>query len=73
MSENYRTAMDAFHTSLKTEIDETTDFFAAGGNSLQAARMLRELHGSDGRRPKLGEFLLDPTPVGLARQLAGEN
>ncbi|MBS2533952.1 hypothetical protein KGQ20_14350 [Catenulispora sp. NF23] len=73
MSEGYRMAADAFHTLLKTEIDESTDFFAAGGNSLQAAQMLRGLRGSGGSRPRLGEFLLDPTPAGLARQLVGED
>ena len=73
VSEDYRTAAAAFRASLQVEVDETTDYFAAGGDSLRAAEMLRGLHGSDGTRPRLGQFLLDPTPVGLARQLAGGN
>ena len=42
------------------------DFFAAGGDSLLATRVLSAIHRATGVELTFEEFLADPTPEGLA-------
>ncbi|MFF8993502.1 amino acid adenylation domain-containing protein [Streptomyces sp. NPDC014983] len=48
-------------------VGTTDDFFAAGGNSVVATRLLGRLRETLGRTPSLADFYADPTPKGLAR------
>ncbi|GGU56894.1 non-ribosomal peptide synthetase [Kitasatospora aureofaciens] len=43
------------------------DFFAAGGNSIAASRLLGRVRARFGGAPSLAEFYTDPTPAALAR------
>ncbi|MFC7613494.1 AMP-binding protein [Actinokineospora soli] len=48
------------------DIDPTTGFFAAGGHSALAMRMLAELRARIGVDVPLRTFLADPTPAGVS-------
>ncbi|GGU98710.1 non-ribosomal peptide synthetase [Streptomyces litmocidini] len=48
-------------------VGTTDDFFAAGGNSIVATRLLGRIRDALGRAPSLAAFYADPTPRGLAR------
>lgn len=50
----------------ETPIDADTDFFMVGGNSLGAVRLMRRLKEQLGVSVRLRDFLLSPTPAGLA-------
>ncbi|MET9125275.1 amino acid adenylation domain-containing protein [Streptomyces sp. NPDC004528] len=50
----------------ETPIDADTDFFMVGGNSLGAVRLMRRLKERLGVSVRLRDFLLSPTPAGLA-------
>ncbi|MFF2148213.1 amino acid adenylation domain-containing protein [Kitasatospora sp. NPDC058190] len=53
---------------LSTErVGTTDDFFAAGGNSIAATRLLGRVRARFGGAPSLAEFYTDPTPAALAR------
>ncbi|WP_213453300.1 condensation domain-containing protein [Rhizomonospora bruguierae] len=52
------------------DIDATTPFFEAGGNSLTAMRVVGRLHARHGTM-SLRAFMSHPTIAGLARVLAG--
>jgi acyl carrier protein len=53
-------------TARETPIDADTDFFMVGGNSLGAVRLMRKLKEQLGVSVRLRDFLLSPTPAGLA-------
>ncbi|WP_437111391.1 amino acid adenylation domain-containing protein [Streptomyces sp. enrichment culture] len=48
-------------------VGATDDFFAAGGNSIVATRLLGRTRYALGHAPSLAAFYADPTPRGLAR------
>ncbi|MBA9058137.1 non-ribosomal peptide synthetase [Streptomyces murinus] len=48
-------------------VGTTDDFFAAGGHSIVATRLLGRVRETLGRAPSLAAFYTDPTPKGLAR------
>ncbi|RRQ76808.1 hypothetical protein CQW39_20940 [Streptomyces griseofuscus] len=48
-------------------VGTTDDFFAAGGHSIVATRLLGRVRETLGRAPSLAAFYADPTPKGLAR------
>lgn len=48
------------------DLDEHTDFFAAGGDSLLATRVLSAIAREYGVELTFDEFVVDPTPAGLA-------
>ncbi|MFE1577140.1 amino acid adenylation domain-containing protein [Streptomyces fradiae] len=48
-------------------VGATDDFFAAGGNSIVATRLLGRTREALGHAPSLAAFYADPTPRGLAR------
>ncbi|MEU8924840.1 amino acid adenylation domain-containing protein [Kitasatospora sp. NPDC048545] len=48
-------------------VGTTDDFFAAGGNSIAATRLLGRVRARFGGAPSLAEFYTDPTPAALAR------
>ncbi|HXV94183.1 MAG TPA: condensation domain-containing protein, partial [Pseudonocardia sp.] len=50
-------------------VDRTADFFALGGDSLLAVRMLTRLAAGHGHAPSPREFLAAPTIAGLAAAL----
>ncbi|MGW4111212.1 non-ribosomal peptide synthetase [Actinosynnema sp. NPDC004786] len=49
------------------EVTADTDFFAVGGNSMGAVKLLRLVKDELGVTVRLREFLLEPTPAGLSR------
>jgi len=52
---------------VRAELTGETDFFAAGGSSLAAVRLMGLAKDRLGVTLRLREFLLSPTPVGLSR------
>ncbi|WP_109509253.1 phosphopantetheine-binding protein [Nocardioides speluncae] len=48
------------------DLDERTDFFAAGGDSLLATRVLSAIAREYDVELTFDEFVVDPTPSGLA-------
>ncbi|WP_063352427.1 non-ribosomal peptide synthetase [Streptomyces sp. MJM8645] len=48
-------------------VGTTDDFFAAGGNSIAATRLLGRVRARFGAAPSLADFYTDPTPAALAR------
>jgi thioesterase domain-containing protein/acyl carrier protein len=52
-------------------VGATDDFFAAGGTSLQAARLMNRIEQAFGVRLPLATLYADGTPRALARRLAG--
>lgn len=48
------------------DLDEHTDFFATGGDSLLATRVLSAIAREYGVELTFDEFVVDPTPSGLA-------
>src|SRR6185437_3993905 len=52
-------------------VGRDVDFFALGGDSLAANRMIAVVGRAVGRRVPVREFLLAPTVAGLARTLSG--
>ena len=55
-----------------TEINAESDFFSLGGDSLLATRVLSAVARTFGVELTYHDFLLAPTPGGLARRIAGE-
>lgn len=49
------------------ELDTGTDFFAVGGNSMGAVRLVRLVRDRLGVRMPLRDFLRTPTPDGMRR------
>lgn len=47
------------------DLDEHTDFFGAGGDSLLATRVLSAIARDYGVELTFDEFVVDPTPTGL--------
>ncbi|KAB1933414.1 amino acid adenylation domain-containing protein, partial [Micromonospora sp. ALFpr18c] len=50
----------------ETEVVADTDFFISGGNSMGAVRLIRLVREQLGATVRLRDFLLTPTPSGLA-------
>lgn len=48
------------------DLDEQTDFFATGGDSLLATRVLSAIAREYGVELTFDEFVVDPSPGGLA-------
>jgi acyl carrier protein len=62
---------DLFRRVLQmAEIEAEADFFALGGDSLLATRVLAGIHRECGVELTFDEFLLAPTPATLARAIA---
>lgn len=58
---------DTFRRVLELDdLDEHTDFFATGGDSLLATRVLSAIAREYGAELTFDEFVVDPTPTGLA-------
>lgn len=55
-----------------TEINAESDFFSLGGDSLLATRVLSAVARTFGVELTYHDFLLAPTPGGLALRIAGE-
>ncbi len=53
-------------------VGATDDFFASGGNSVVATRLLGRVRDVLGTAPSLADFYADPTPRGLAARPAAE-
>jgi acyl carrier protein len=63
---------DIFRRVLNTpDIHPESDFFALGGDSLLATRVLSAVARDYGVELTFGDFLLAPTPARLARTIAG--
>jgi acetoacetyl-CoA synthetase len=56
----------AFRDVLGVPVDETTDFFDAGGTSRQSMTLLRRLRIETGREVSLEDFLVEPTIRGVS-------
>jgi acyl carrier protein len=54
-----------------TEVRADSDFFALGGDSLLATRVLSAIARECGVELTIDDLLLAPTPVRLARTIAG--
>lgn len=64
---------DIFRRVLETpEIDAESDFFVLGGDSLLATRVLSAVARTFGVELTYYDFVLAPTPVGLATKIADE-
>ncbi|WP_082598768.1 MULTISPECIES: phosphopantetheine-binding protein [unclassified Kitasatospora] len=53
-----------------TEVTPDSDFFLLGGDSLIATRVLSAIARSHGVELSFDDFVLAPTPQGLAEQIA---
>ncbi|MEO3778023.1 acyl carrier protein [Micromonospora sp. B11E3] len=53
------------------QVGPETDFFDQGGDSLLATRVLSAIARETGVELTIDDFLLAPTPAGLARTIAG--
>jgi amino acid adenylation domain-containing protein len=65
-----RLVADAFQAVLGTSVDRDTDFFAAGGQSLGAARVVARLRAETGVQVAVADLGAHRTPAGLAAVLA---
>ncbi|NRQ39370.1 amino acid adenylation domain-containing protein [Nonomuraea sp. NN258] len=54
------------------DVDRDANFFARGGNSLQAVRLLQRVQERHGREVELAALFSCPTPAGLARLVRAE-
>lgn len=64
--------VDIFRRVLETsEVTPDSDFFALGGDSLVATRVLSAVARSYGAELSFEDFLLAPTPAALAQTIAG--
>jgi acyl carrier protein len=62
---------DIFRRVLETdEIDGDSDFFAMGGDSLLATRVLSAVARTHGVELTFDDFVLAPTPDALAKRIA---
>lgn len=59
-----------WHGLLSTDVTAETNFFAAGGHSLLAARLAQDVEELTGVQVALVEIFDHPTPAGLAARLA---
>lgn len=65
------TVSDIFRRVLETpEVSAGSDFFALGGDSLLATRVLSAIARESGVELTLDDLLLAPTPAALARTIA---
>ncbi|WP_319462754.1 acyl carrier protein [Micromonospora sp. RTP1Z1] len=63
--------MDIYRRVLETSgIGPDSDFFAYGGDSLLATRVLSAIARTSGVELSFGDFLRAPTPEALAKRLA---
>ncbi|GAB1510123.1 phosphopantetheine-binding protein [Actinophytocola sp. KF-1] len=62
---------DIFRRVLETdEVDGDSDFFAMGGDSLLATRVLSAVARTHGVELTFDDFVLAPTPDALAKRIA---
>jgi len=62
---------DIFRRVLETEhIDGDSDFFALGGDSLLATRVLSAVARTHGVELTFDDFVVAPTPAALAKKIA---
>lgn len=54
-----------------SDVDEATNFFRSGGNSIKSAVLVGKLRAATGTRVSVRDFLRDPTPRAVARLVAG--
>lgn len=66
-----RSLVEIWTTVLGTEPSVDGDFFALGGNSLSAVRMLSKVERTHQRLVPLSVFIQNPTVIGLERELTG--
>jgi acyl carrier protein len=67
------TITDIFRRVLETgDVGPQSDFFASGGDSLLATRILSALARTYGVELSYEEFLLAPTPAALAERIAAD-
>lgn len=63
-------AMDIYRRVLETDgITPDTDFFAFGGDSLLATRVLSSVARATGIELTFDDFMLAPTPIALAERV----
>jgi hypothetical protein len=68
---NVDAVSEIFSRVLNTaEVDAGSDFFALGGDSLLATRVLSAVARESGVELTFDDFLLSPTPVALAATIA---
>ena len=53
------------------EIGAYTNFFDVGGHSLKAVRLLAEIQQRFGKKIKVSELFVDPTPAAMAQVISG--
>ncbi|WP_458114464.1 phosphopantetheine-binding protein [Arthrobacter sp. R1-13] len=70
--DNSEAIRKTFEVILSCNIDHSTDFFAAGGNSLLAIRAISEINDRLGISVPLRTFLISRTPEGIANALESE-
>ncbi|BBB02257.1 putative non-ribosomal peptide synthetase [Actinacidiphila reveromycinica] len=63
--------VEVWQRLLGTEVTADTNFFAAGGHSLLAARLAQDVEELTGAEVELAEVFDHPTPMALAARLAG--
>jgi hypothetical protein len=64
--------MEIYRRVLETPaVVPDTDFFAAGGDSLLATRVLSAIARASGVELSFDDFVLAPTPTALAERVAG--
>jgi acyl carrier protein len=64
--------LEIFRRVLETaDIGPESDFFASGGDSLLATRILSAVARTYGLELSFDDFLLAPTPEALAERIAG--
>jgi acyl carrier protein len=54
-----------------TEVTADSDFFALGGDSLIATRVLSAIARDFGRELSFEDFVMTPTPAAIAKRIAG--
>lgn len=61
---------DIFRSVLEVEVDGDSDFFALGGDSLLATRVLSAVARTHGVELTFDDFVVAPTPDALTEKIA---